>query len=159
MGNEAVVVGTDGKDLHFTAVRLGSAPQVADDYVREGASQSELPSQGFFYKPDGEDSGMIGLSISAPGRAGYEHLFENSAAILFLHNKGRHFEEVGELEARPTKGMDDKCRASCVDWYGNARPLFIHRRVRHCSVTNWSKVVWKKGAFKNCAASTMRPRI
>lgn len=129
MGNDAVVVGTDGKDLHFTAVRLGSAPEVADDYIREAASQSELRSQGFFYKPDGEDSGMIGLPISTPGRAGYEHLFENSAAILFLHNKGLHFEEVGELEARPTKGMDDKCRASCVDWYGNARPLFIHGRV------------------------------
>jgi len=129
MGNDAVVVGTDGKDLHLTAVRLGNAPEVADDYVREGASQSELRSQGFFYKPDGEDSGMIGLPISTPGRAGYEHLFENSAAILFLHNEGLHFEEVGELEARPTKGMDDKCRASCVDWYGNARPLFIHGRI------------------------------
>ena len=25
--------------------------------------------------------------------------------------------------------MDDKCRASCVDWYGNARPLFLRGRV------------------------------
>ena len=25
--------------------------------------------------------------------------------------------------------MDDACRASCVDWYGNARPLFLRGRV------------------------------
>ena len=25
--------------------------------------------------------------------------------------------------------MDDACKASCVDWYGNARPIFIGERV------------------------------
>jgi hypothetical protein len=25
--------------------------------------------------------------------------------------------------------VDDKCHASCVDWYGNARPLFLRGRV------------------------------
>ena len=35
---------------------------------------------------------------------------------------------VGELEARNTS-TNDGCRASCVDWYGNARPLFIRGRV------------------------------
>ena len=24
---------------------------------------------------------------------------------------------------------DDACQASCVDWYGNARPIFIGERV------------------------------
>ena len=25
--------------------------------------------------------------------------------------------------------MNDQCRASCVDWYGNARPIFVGDRV------------------------------
>ncbi|MEY2395762.1 MAG: hypothetical protein QOF94_2107, partial [Acidobacteriaceae bacterium] len=25
--------------------------------------------------------------------------------------------------------IDDGCRASCVDWYGNSRPLFVRGRV------------------------------
>ena len=41
--------------------------KVADEYIRKGASQGELRSQGFFYKPDGPDSGMLGLPISVPG--------------------------------------------------------------------------------------------
>ena len=129
MGSDAVVVGTDGKDLHFSAVRLGDMPEVVDEYIRKGASQGELRSQGFFYKPDARDSGTLGLPISTPARPGYRHLFENSAAVLFLRNDSLHFQEVGELAAQPERATDDRCRASCMDWYGNARPLFVRGRV------------------------------
>lgn len=129
MGSDAVIVGTDGKNLHFTAVRLDEVPQVAGKYVREGASQGELRSHGFFYKPDGPNSGTLGLPISVPGRPGYRHLFENSAALIFLRNESLEFQEVGELAARPDRATDDACRASCVDWYGNARPIFVRGRV------------------------------
>jgi hypothetical protein len=122
-------VGTDGQNLHFTAVRLGDAPALADEYVRKDASQGELRSQGFFYKPDGRDSGVLGLPISVPARAGYHHLFQTSAAILFLRNQSLHFEELGELSAQSDKAVDDACRASCVDWYGNSRPIFVRGRV------------------------------
>ena len=129
MGSDAVVVGTDGKDLHFTSVRLGEWPEIVSRYTRKAASQGELRSHGFFYKPDGDDSGTLGLPISVPGRPGYEHLFEDSAAILFLRNDSLQFREVGELGAQSEKAIDDRCRASCVDWYGNARPLFLRGRV------------------------------
>ncbi len=129
MGRDAVIVGTEGDDLHFTAIRLAASPDVAGGYVRKGASQGELRSHGFFYKADGPDSGTLGLPISTPSRPGYRHLFESSAAILFLRNESLKFEEVGELGSRPERATDDGCRASCVDWYGNARPLFVRGRV------------------------------
>jgi hypothetical protein len=129
MGSDTVIVGTDGKDLHFSSVKLSSWPEVISRYTRKKASQGELRSHGFFYKPDGDNTGTLGLPISVPGRAGYKHLFENSAAILFLRNDSLHFREVGELGSEPEKAVDDKCRASCVDWYGNARPLFLRGRV------------------------------
>lgn len=129
MGSDAIVVGTDGEDLHFTGVRLGDAPKVVSLYTRKEASQGELRSHGFFYKPDGPDSGLLGLPVSLPGRPGYEHLFEESAAILFLRNESLNLKEMGELAARSERVVDDGCRASCVDWYGNARPLFVRGRV------------------------------
>jgi len=129
MGSDAVVVGTDGRDLHFTAVRLGDVPEAVDDYVEKGASQGELRSHGFFYKAEASDSGMLGLPISVPLRAGYQHLFETSAAILFLKNDELHFEEMGDLGADPQGPKDDGCRASCVDWYGNSQPLFLRGRI------------------------------
>jgi len=129
MGPDAVVVGSDGKNLHFTSLHLGSAPWIVDSYIRENASQGELRSQGFFYKPSAEDSGTLGLPVSYPARPGYRHLFESSAAILFLHNLAGHLFEVGELVSRPDLAVNDNCRASCVDWYGNARPLFMRGRI------------------------------
>lgn len=129
MGRDAVVVGTDGRDLHFTGVRLGERPAVAGRYTRAGASQGETRSHGFFYKPDGADSGLLGLPIQRPGRPGYKHLFENSAAILFLRNDSLDLKELGELGAKPEGSVNDSCRASCVDWYGNSRPLFVRGRV------------------------------
>jgi hypothetical protein len=129
LGSDAVVVGTDGKNLHFSSVKLSSWPEVISRYTREGASQGETRSHGFFYKPDSDSSGTLGLPVSLPGRPGYKHLFENSAAVLFLRNDSLHFREIGELGSEPEKAVSDKCRASCVDWYGNARPLFLRGRV------------------------------
>jgi hypothetical protein len=64
-----------------------------------------------------------------PLRREHQSLFETSAAVLFLRNEERQFRELGELSAQADKAIDDKCRASCVDWYGNSRPLFLRGRV------------------------------
>jgi len=68
------------------------------------------------------------LPIAREGRPGYKHLVEGSAAILFLRNSGLDFDELGEMGARD-ENVNDNCRASCIDWYGNARPLFVRGRV------------------------------
>ena len=129
LGANAIVVGTDGSNLHFSSIRLGDSAEVADEYVRKNASQGELRSHGFFYKPDGSDSGVLGLPISVPARSGYRHLFDESAAILFLRNDSLRFSDIGELGAQSERAVDDRCRASCVDWYGNSRPLFFRGRI------------------------------
>lgn len=128
MGKDAVVVGTNGSDLYFSPIRLAETPEVRTSFARKNASQGELRSHGFFYKANGRDSGLLGLPIAREGRAGYRHLVEGSAAILFLRNESLSFDEIGEMEARNTSTADG-CRASCVDWYGNARPLFVRNRV------------------------------
>jgi hypothetical protein len=40
------------------------------------------------------------------------------------------FAELGDLASAPAgRQQDDACKASCVDWYGNARPIFLGQRV------------------------------
>ncbi len=129
MGKDAVIVGTDGKNLYFSPLRLGEQPRIKSSYVRKNAAQGELRSHGFFYKSEDSDSGLLGLPIREEGSAGYENLYKDSASILFLRNDSLNLSELGALESRPAKSADDKCRASCVDWYGNARPIFIRGRI------------------------------
>ena len=49
--------------------------------------------------------------------------------MLFLRNRDLHLNRAGALRSRGGGTMDDACKASCVDWYGNARPIFIGQRV------------------------------
>jgi hypothetical protein len=129
MGRHAVVVGTAGRDLLFSTVRLADEASIPHRLTRENAAQGETRSHGFFYKPDGDDTGLVGLPIVGGGRPGYRQLREGSASVLFLRNDGLMLGEIGELEARAGGSMNDNCRASCVDWYGNARPLFLRGRI------------------------------
>ena len=127
MGKGAVVIGTDGKDLHFSSIDLKSARQI-DRYTQPNASQGELRSHGFFYKPSSADGGVLGLPVRSQGRPGYEHLMHGSAHILFLGADRLRFRQLGALEASP-EVPDDQCKVSCVDWYGNARPIFYRGRI------------------------------
>jgi hypothetical protein len=130
MGSDAVVIGSTPTDLRFSGIQLAGRPRVLQHFALRGASQGELRSHGFFYRADDRDSGVIGLPVRGPGRPGSAHLAEGSASVLFLRNAGQRFEELGELSAAfATPVLDDACRASCVDWYGNARPLFVRGRV------------------------------
>lgn len=130
MGPAAVLIGGDGEALHFSSVRLdGASARAVDRYTRPGAAQGETRSHGFFYRAEGEGTGVLGLPLRGADRPGYEHLRLGSASIVFLRNESLRLRELGELAANPGTDVEDACRASCVDWYGNARPLFLRGRV------------------------------
>ena len=138
MGNDAVVIGADARDLHFQAVELtmGGRAMLGGDYVMRDAAQGETRSHGFFFKPEavrswwGAESGdgVLGLPVARAGRPGYRQLAEGSAAMIFLRRSNRRFAPIGEIAARDDAIVEDSCQASCVDWYGNARPIFLRDR-------------------------------
>ena len=130
MGRDAVVIGSDSMDLHFTGIALDGRPRIEQRFVLREASQGETRSHGFFYKPDDSATrdGVFGLPVRRAGRPGYEQLATTSAAIVFVRNAGGRFEPLGDLSANDARVKDDRCEASCVDWYGNSRPLFLRGR-------------------------------
>lgn len=134
MGDDALVVGARGSDLGFTAVELGrrGRPVVGDLHVQRGAAQGESRSHAFFYSPDQGSrggSGTLGLPVARQVDPAYRRFFGSAAAMLFLRRDERRFSPAGELAARPAGTVDDNCQASCVDWYGNARPIFWRGRI------------------------------
>lgn len=123
LGGDAVLVGNRGDDLHFTSVRLGDATaHPASVFVQRNAAQGDERTHGFFYKPDAgaRDQGTIGLPIVRG---------DDSAAVLYLRNQALRLSRHGALEAAGGEHRDDGCIASCVDWYGNVRPIFLDGRV------------------------------
>jgi hypothetical protein len=130
LGANALVAGSDGRDLHLTSVRLARIPVAVDRYTRKDAVQGETRSHGFFYRPETDLDGLLGLPIVGGNEPGTRHLRKTSAALLYLRNRGLSLSELGTLDSHPGEAeRNDGCRASCVDWYGNSRPLFLRGRV------------------------------
>ena len=85
------------------------------------------------------DAGVLGLPVvDEAARPGYRNLFEGSAAVLFVRNSHGRFASLGRLKASQRGQVNDGCRASCVDWYGNARPIFLADRV--CALLGYELV-------------------
>ena len=135
LGSDALVVGSTDNNMTMTSIELtaGPRPRTGDIYVRREASEGENRSHGFFYRPDPDSpdgaNGILGLPIMKAGASRYASLFRESASMLFLRRAERRLSPLGELDAAQTGIVDDGCTASCVDWYGNARPIFIGGRV------------------------------
>jgi hypothetical protein len=129
MGANAVAVGSGRGDLFFSAVALGRRAVVRNTWVRKDAAQGETRTHGFFFLPASPGGGgTLGLPVRLSGRPG-RHLWRGSAEVVFLRvSDGLRFTPLGALAARVGR-INDRCRVSCVDWYGNARPIFIDGRV------------------------------
>jgi hypothetical protein len=134
MGSDAVIVGSGANgSLGFTALDLGQpTARIGDFYAMPAASEGESRSQAFFYNPDPSTpdgaSGVLGLPIARPIDGRYYSIARGAAAMMFLRRRQRQFSPAGTLDARVAGLVDDGCVASCVDWYGNARPIFLRGR-------------------------------
>ena len=127
LGRHAIVVGSDRGDLRFSSIQLGDRARRAGAYRMANAAQGETRSHGFFYRPSGDQAGTLGLPVRRRGGR-YASLRDGSASVVYLRNDALQLRRLGDLDADPAP-VDDHCVASCVDWYGNARPLFVGDRV------------------------------
>jgi len=134
LGSDGVAIGPSSNgELGFSALSLGDQAKIEDTYMLPSAGEGETRSQAFFYRPDagreGVRSGTLGLPVTRRlERTGAEFLGSGSS-IFFLRRNQRVFTPAGELVARTDNASNDNCIASCVDWYGNARPIFMGDRI------------------------------
>jgi len=100
-------------------------PHPVSGHVQRDANQGDDRSHGFFYKPSAEDEGIVGLPtlrFQPEGDA-------ESSAVLYLRNRSLRLSRMGSLGSREPAIVDEACKASCIDWYGNASPIFVGDRV------------------------------
>jgi hypothetical protein len=133
LGTDAIAIGAAPSGLGFTTVELpGGGPRLGDKYLLPDAAEGETRSHAFFFSPDSGTpdgaSGTLGLPVARRADPALARFFGSSAAMLFLRRDQRRLSAAGELEAQTKSVADDGCQASCVDWYGNARPIFLGGR-------------------------------
>jgi hypothetical protein len=129
LGRDSMVIGGTPRGLGFSTVELdGGAPDLGDRYVHPDSAEGESRSHAFFFSPDPDAadgaSGTVGLPVAKRADPALARFFGSSAAMVFLRRDDRRLAPAGELDAQTRGVVDDDCKASCVDWYGNARPIF-----------------------------------
>ncbi len=129
LGLDSVIIGTNGNDLQASSISLEKESKIKSTFTIKNAVQGELRSHGFYYKSGSNDTGIIGLPIRKETES-YEHLFNESAEIIYLYvDSSLNLSDMGSLEANPPREENDNCEVSCVDWYGNSRPIFYNERI------------------------------
>ncbi len=133
MGRDAIAIGqSDDRALVFQPLALNGTPRLLDAYALPGTSEGENRSHAYFYRADpGSDgaSGTLGLPVARALRHPNARFLGAGSGIIFLRRDDRALSPAGELNADATRAVADNCLASCVDWYGNARPIFYGDRI------------------------------
>ncbi len=131
-GNDAVVTGYgSGNGLSISYLSLGRAPRLASTTLLGGRFESEGRSHAFnaWLRPDG--SGLIGLPTTWRGeRSGRGWSDSESSELSFIAvSPDKRLSQAGELSPRPRGQSGYACEVSCIDWYGNSRPIFTGGRI------------------------------
>lgn len=117
------VQGEKALDLESLSVDGDLAPR--GNAHLDGLAQGESRSQGFFFKPKVDGTGTFGLPVmnASGGEAWYGSGLSN---IGFWNvDAGGGFGGLGIISSSNETGA---CETSCVDWYGNTRPIFLGDR-------------------------------
>ena len=140
-GRDIVLTGyRDYRGLIVTLISLKGRPRLASSVQLEDRYESEGRSHAFnsLIEPDG--SGVMGLPTVRAETVSSRAAWRSSASDLsFLEiDRESRLHPVGELLRRFDYLSDDddddgianyECQVSCVDWYGNSRPIFTDGRV------------------------------
>ena len=130
LGRDALIVGAGARALGFTAIDLRTPEARRRRFLRHArrargrSAQPRLLLQSRSVDADGA-SGMLGLPIARPVDGRYYRFFAGAAAMLFLSRRAAAVRPGRRARRRGRGVVDDDCVASCVDWYGNARPIFL----------------------------------
>lgn len=123
----------DSRGLSVSLIDLGAAPRLADTRLLEGRYESEGRSHAFNSLVGEGGAGLMGLpTVARPANAGRWWWHSGASDVSFLSvDRSGQLRALGELNAsaEPDKLANYACEVSCVDWYGNSRPIFIDGRV------------------------------
>ena len=132
LGSDGLIVAQVGQGAEFVTIDLtsGRTPSILNRYGLPEAREGESRSHAFFFRPDNADGsdGLLGLPVMRQERR--HNSLQSLADMQFLRRQDRVLDTFGQLTGQGGgTQVVDGCQASCADWYGNSRPIFLGNRV------------------------------
>lgn len=134
VGADRIAVGgyRDVGGLDLSLVQLARKPSVLDTLRLRGRFESEGRSHAFNSLVEDDGSGLLGVPTVLRRSGGGRFVWNSEGSdvsFLRMAPSGR-LADAGALEqlnTRPAPGYS--CEVSCIDWYGNSRPIFTDGRI------------------------------
>jgi hypothetical protein len=122
----------DQSGLYLSLVDLSRRPRIASTVLMPHRYESEGRSHAFNSDIDEHGKGLLGVpTIERRERAGRWWWRSEASDVSFLavNDHGR-VRSIGPLKADPhALRTTYHCEVSCIDWYGNTRPIFTDGRL------------------------------
>ncbi len=133
IGVRAVLTGYRNESaLSISVLDLQGTPRLVDTVRLEGRYESENRSHAFNASVDEHGAGLFGLpTVQVERRAGRWWWNSESSDLSFLSiSRDGRIAPLGELTADADDSLHPgyRCEVSCIDWYGNSRPIFVRDR-------------------------------
>ncbi|MEQ9506095.1 MAG: beta-propeller domain-containing protein [Hyphomonas sp.] len=127
----------DHKGLSVSLIDLRKdEPSVASSFVMENRYESENRSHAFNSKIGADGAGLIGLpTVQRSEESERWWWWSSSSDLSYLEvDASGELSKAGDLIATRRDPNEQsptgyECEVSCVDWYGNARPIFTGGRL------------------------------
>ncbi|MBI1187671.1 MAG: hypothetical protein GC206_10155 [Alphaproteobacteria bacterium] len=133
-GNNMVATGYRTSDgLSVSLFDLRRTPRLASTALLQGRYESEGRSHAFNSAIGADGGGILGLpTVLREENADRRVYWSNISDVSFLTVSARGaLAPAGSLDADREDAVHPSytCEVSCVDWYGNARPIFTDGRI------------------------------
>ena len=130
-GDDIVLTGyRDRTGLRISLVDLRRAPRVASTAHLRNRYESEGRSHAFNSLMEGDGSGIMGIPTVYYDNSRPVWRSEASDVSYLTADAAGALTPVGELSSGERDGDPSyRCEVSCIDWYGNSRPIFTDGRI------------------------------
>lgn len=132
VGGDMVVTGyRDRSGLDFTMIELDGAPRLGATLHLEGRYESEGRSHAFNARSEADGGALMGIPTVPRSNDAQRWWFRSGASDLSFVSLGAdgRLSAAGDLLRGENTGAGYECEVSCVDWYGNSRPIFTGGRI------------------------------
>lgn len=140
LGEDVVMTGySDQTGLKVSVLNLlGTRPTLSPPVLLKDRFESEGRSHAFNTNVDERGNGQFGLPTVKRGDDNDWYWRSDPSDVSFFDRHGARTSRLGELIASPRDtavAPGYSCEVSCIDWYGNTRPIFTDGRTFALSAT------------------------
>ena len=132
VADNAVITGYGHDEgLSVSLLDLSATPRIATTTVLPGRYETEGRSHAFNARPEPDGDALMGIPTARAVKESGRWWFRSRTSDLsFIQLDSGALRSAGELtQNRRGAHRSYSCEVSCVDWYGNSRPIFTDGRI------------------------------